>query len=176
MNTFDAILNRRSIRKFLNEKIDDEIIIKIIEAAMYAPSARNYQPWQFIIIYDRQILNSIAEFHPYAQMLNEAPLAILVCGDTRIEPSAEYLALNCAAATQNILLSSFEFGLGSVWIGIYPKPERISETRKIINLPTEIMPISLVAIGKSGEKKNRPQRFRGDRIYKNTWGEKFLIE
>lgn len=176
MNTIDAIINRRSIRKFINEKIEDEIIIKIINAAMYAPSARNYQPWFFIVIDERHILNAICAFHPYAQMLKDAPLAILVCGDTKIEPSKEYIALNCAAATQNILLSSFELGLGSVWIAIYPREARINETKRILNLPAEILPISLIAIGKPGENKSTPQRFKGNRIYRNKWGEKFLCE
>ena len=79
MDTMEAIFTRRSIRKYTKQPVSDEVLKELLEAAMYAPSAGNRQPWCFVVINDRKILNKIPEYHPYAQMLKEAPVAILVC-------------------------------------------------------------------------------------------------
>ncbi len=169
MDTFEAIISRRSIRHFSDESIDQEMIRKLLIAAMQAPSARNTQSWSFIVIDDRNILKGIAKFHPYADMLREAPLAIAVCGDFQLEESVDYLALNCAAATENILLAAHSFGLGAVWLGIYPRIERVENLRELLNLPDDIMPISLVAIGHPTEQKSKINRFDPNKIRYNQW-------
>nr|NQU92686.1 nitroreductase family protein [Bacteroidota bacterium] len=121
MQTITTILNRRSIRKYITKPVEPEKTDQLLEAAMYAPSARNYRPWHFIVVDERKKLDDLSELHPYAKMLKEAPLAIVVCGDKSIEKEEGYLAINCSAATQNILLSAFDLGLGSVWLGLYPR-------------------------------------------------------
>ena len=121
MNTTTAILQRRSIRKYIDKPVPKEYVDELLKAAMYAPSARNSRPWAFIISDERPILDGLSELHPYAKMLKEATLAILVCGDLSIDKEIGYLAVNCAAATQNILLSACANGLGSVWLGVYPR-------------------------------------------------------
>ena len=161
----DIILTRRSIRKYINKPIEKEVIEKLLEAAMYAPSAHNSQSWQFLVISDKEKLIAISKFHPYAKMLIEAPLAILVCGDKKKEESDLYLSINCSAATQNILLSAHAMGLGSVWLGVFPKPERIIPLRNLFNLPDDIVPISLIAIGYPAEHKEKPQRFNEENIH-----------
>ena len=169
MDTLTAILNRRSIRKFKREKIPDEFVDKLLQAAMYAPSAQNTQSWHFIKITDRELLNKIPTIHPYAEMCYEAPLAILVCGDKTIEKLDGYIAQNCAAATQNILLAAFNLGLGSVWLGVYPRIKRMEPISKLFKLPPHILPVSLVAIGYPDETKARPERFNKYHIHKDTW-------
>ena len=89
---------------------------------MMAPSAGNEQPWQFIVVTDRAVLDRIPQFHPHSKMVLEAPLAILVCGDLFYEEYKGMWPMDCATATQNILLSARSLGLGSVWLGVYPKP------------------------------------------------------
>jgi nitroreductase len=163
----DTIFDRRSIRKYKTDKIDDKLIQKIIEAAMFAPTARNLQPWHFIIVDDRSILDKITEIHPYVSMLKIAPIAIIVCGDTEI--SQDYYQVDCAAATQNILLAAKELGLGSCWCGIYPRAERVTDFEKLFELSANIKPFSLVVLGISDEQKPRPLRFKKDRIHKNKW-------
>ena len=121
MELREAVLNRRSIRKYEKKKVEDDKIKSILQAAMYSPSARNYQPWHFIVINDREILDRVPAVHPYADMIYGAPMAILVCGDRNLEPMDEYLAINCAAATQNMLLTAHDQGLGAVWLGVYPR-------------------------------------------------------
>jgi nitroreductase len=169
MDTFETIISRRSIRKFSSASVGEEIIKKLLIAAMQAPSARNTQAWQFIVIDDRDILKDISKFHPYADMLREAPLAIAVCGDFQLEESIDYLALNCAAATENILLAAHSFGLGAVWLGIHPRKKRVKDLRELLNLPEDIIPISLVAIGHPTEQKNKINRFDPNRIRFNQW-------
>ena len=169
MDTYEAILSRRSIRQYTNEPVKQEIQKKLLTAAMQAPSARDTQPWQFIVIDDKNSLKEISAFHPYAEMLRHAPLAIAVCGDFQVEESEEYLALNCAAATENMLLAAHSFGLGAVWLGIYPRKKRIKNLRELLNLPESIIPISLVAIGHPIEKKDRFDRFDPNKIHSNQW-------
>ncbi|OGU55279.1 MAG: NADH dehydrogenase, partial [Ignavibacteria bacterium RBG_13_36_8] len=150
-------------------RISDDLVTQLLEAAMYAPSARNEQPWHFIVIDDRKILGQIPSIHPYAEMLREAPLAILVCGDKKIEKSVEYIAIDCAAATQNILLASHELGLGSCWLGVYPRESRMKGLSELFTLPQNIIPISLVAVGYPAEKKETPERFIRERVHLNGW-------
>jgi nitroreductase len=162
-----TIYDRRSIRKYKTDAIDEKSIRQIVEAAMFAPTARNLQPWHFIIVDDRSILNKIMGIHPYVSMLENAPIAIVVCGDTSI--SQDYYQIDCAAATQNMLLAAKELGLGSCWCGIYPREERIELFEKLFELSENIKPFSLVIIGVPDEQKPRPIRYRKDRIHRNKW-------
>lgn len=163
----DTIFDRRSIRKYKTNAIDEKSIKKILEAAMFAPTARNLQPWNFIIVDDRTVLNNIMEVHPYSSMLQNAPVAIVVCGDTAI--SEDYYQVDCAAATQNMLLAAKELNLGSCWCGIYPREERIQSFEKLFELPENIKPFSLVIIGVPDEQKPRPVRYKEERIHRNKW-------
>ena len=169
METLQAIRTRRSIRKFTGKEIPEEIIAKLLEAAMYAPSARNTQPWHFIIIDKREIIDKLPRIHPYATMCYEAGAVILVCGDFEKEKLEGYIAINCAAATQNILLAAQDLGLGSVWLGVYPRKERMEPLSKLFELPPHILPISLVVIGYPGEKVPTPERFNAEKIHHNVW-------
>jgi len=169
MKTIEAILSRRSIRQFTNQPVSAELVDQLLEAAMQAPSARNTQPWHFVCMDDRKLLNAIPHFHPYAQMLGQAPLAIVVCGDTTLEGNIHYLNQNCSAATQNILLAAHALGLGAVWLGIFPREQRVDGLRELLKLPETILPISLVALGYPAEHPDRVARFKRERIHRNGW-------
>ncbi|MCK4853391.1 MAG: nitroreductase family protein [Bacteroidales bacterium] len=165
----DAILKRRSIRRYSGKPVDKSEIILLLKAGMYAPSARNEQPWHFIVIDKRDLLDRIREVHPYASMLSGAALAILVCGDENLELSKGYWSVDCSASTQNILLAAHALGLGAVWLGVYPRQERQDGIRKIFDLPAHIHPFSLISIGHPAEEKGLPDRFKEDRIRWNEW-------
>jgi len=169
METFEAIFNRRSIRKYSDKPISEDIRTELLKAAMYAPSARNYRSWQFIVIDDRKMLDDLSALHPYAKMLKQAPLAILVCGDKSIEPEEGYNAVNCSAATQNILLAAHAMGLGSVWLGVYPREARMKDIAAYLKLPAHIMPINLIALGYPDEVKTKPERFEEEKVHLNGW-------
>ena len=169
MDAFETILTRRSIRHYTRQTVPEELIEKILRGAMAAPSARNEQPWQFVVIDDRNVLDAIPRYHKFAEMLLEAPLAIAVCGDVRIEAHKDYWQQNCAAATQNILLTAHAHGLGTVWLGIYPNKLRVEKTQALLDLPKEIIPMAVVAVGYPAEEKKPSQRFDTAKIHRNKW-------
>ncbi|MBI5540856.1 MAG: nitroreductase family protein [Bacteroidia bacterium] len=169
MEAYDCIISRRSIRKYNSEPVSKEDIEQLLKAASYAPSANNYQPWQFLVITEREMLDKLSVVHPYAKMLTQAQVAIMVCGDYDIQTELGYQVVDCCAATQNILLAAHSIGLGTVWLGLYPRQERITDMRKIFNLPENITPISLVAIGHHNEEKPIPERFNKEKIHYNNW-------
>jgi len=169
MEAINAILTRRSIRKFKSAVIADEIVEKIIECGLSAPSARNKQPWHLIVVRDREILNSIMEVHPHAKMLADASLAIVVCGDTEVEPELGYIAINCAALTQNILLAAHASDLAGVWLGVYARKDREDGIRNLFKLPEHIIPVSIAAIGEADETPAAKTIYDGDKIHYENW-------
>lgn len=169
MEIIEGIITRRSIRKYTDKKISDDQINTLLKSGMYAPSANNKQPWHFIVINDRKILSKIADIHPYAKMLTEAQLAILVCGDELLENGSGYWVVDCSAATQNILLAAHGLGLGAVWLGLHPREERKQAIKELFNLPNNIQPLSLLSIGYPNENKELPDRFKPERIHYNKW-------
>jgi len=168
MEAIEAILSRRSIRRYTSQKVSDQLIKELLEAAMSAPSANNEQPWHFIIIDDRNILGEIPKFHPYSGMLKEAPVAILVCVDLDVGKEG-FLAQDGSAATENILIAAHAKGLGAVWLGIYPLKERITGIRKLLNIPDRILPLSLISIGYPAERIPMENRYQPSRVHTNRW-------
>ena len=169
MDVTDAIFQRRSIRNFEDKKIPEDIVNEILKAAMYAPSAMNQQPWQFIVMDDRKLLDEIPKFHPYSAMCKTAPMAILVCADLSLEKSKDNWTLDCAAATQNLMLAAFAKNIGSVWVGVYFDDNLIKGFQKLLNLSKNIIPISLIPIGYHKNETKEIDRFKKDRIHKNGW-------
>ncbi len=169
MDAIEAILSRRSIRRYTPQPVSEETVKLLLEAAMSAPSAGNEQPWHFIVITDRRLLDEIPRFHPYADMLREAQVAILVCGDTERERYAGHWVQDCSAATQNLLLAAHACGLGAVWVGIYPVEERIRRFQKLFGLPTHVIPLALIPFGHPGERIPPARRLEQARIHVNRW-------
>jgi len=169
MDAMQAILSRRSIRRYTDQPLPETLITGLLKAAMSAPSAGNQQPWQFVVINERGILDKIAQFHPYARMLLEAPAAILVCGDLKLETSKGYWVQDCSAATQNLLLAAHASGLGAVWLGVYPREERVVALRTLLGLPEHIAPLALVAVGYPAETKPPSNRYDAARVRYNRW-------
>lgn len=169
MDAMDAILSRRSIRKYTAQPVSDEVIQELLEAAMSAPSAGNEQPWHFIVITERQILNEIPKFHPYSQMLRDAPVAILVCGDERLQKYEGYWVQDCSAATENILIAAQAKGLGAVWLGVYPVKGRVIGLRNLLDIPEHVTPFALISIGYPAEQKPRSNRYDASRVRHNRW-------
>lgn len=169
MDAYETILSRRSVRKFTSQDVGNNLVEKLLRAAMQAPSANNGQPWHFIVIRERTILDAIPSFHPYAQMVKQAPLAILICGDTRETRSPDYWVLDCSAAAENLLLAAHALGLGAVWLGIHPREERMEKIVPLVKLPEGVKPLALVAIGYPAEHHEFSDRFKPERIHNNTW-------
>lgn len=169
MDALEVLLSRRSIRKYEDRELPEGLLEELIKYGMYAPSACNKQPWHFIIIKERNILNEIADFHPNARMLKEAPCAILVCGDEIKAHDKGYWPVDCSAATQNILLAAHAVGVGACWLGIYPREERAAKMKKLMNLPEHIHAFSMISLGYPAEMPQHKQRSDSSRIHYNIW-------
>jgi len=169
MNVIDTILSRRSIRKYTNERVNDEQVELLLKAAMYAPSAGNQQTWHYVVLREKETFNKIIEFHPFAQMLSQASVAICVCADLSLESKQGYWMVDCSAATENLLLAAHSLGLGAVWLGVYPRPERMEGLKQVLYLPESVEPFSLISIGYPAEEKKLPNRFKPERIHLERW-------
>jgi nitroreductase len=169
MDAYKAIITRRSIRKFEDRAVPEEVVRQLLEAAMQAPSAVNKQPWYFVVIDERELLSKLPEINPNAGMAADAPCAILVCGDTELVHGPGYLPQDCSAATQNILLAAHALGLGAVWCGIYSREEREAGTRTLLRLPDSIVPFSLIVLGYPAETPRQPERYIEERVHRNGW-------
>ncbi len=169
MDALEAILTRKSIRRYTSEPVSDELIEKMLEAAMSAPSAANEQPWHFIIIKDRETLEHITRFHPFAKMLLQAQVAILVCGDLRLDRCDGYWVQDCSAASQNILIAANALGLGAVWTGIFPTEDRVVNMKKLLDIPDYVIPLCLIPVGYPVESKAPSNRFNEARVHNERW-------
>lgn len=148
MELKEALLKRRSCRKFLDKKVNNEDIDYLLHAAMSGPSAMNKTPWEFYVIKDETKLKEIKKASLFTGY--DAPLAIVVgCDLKRALPLKlkEFWIQDCSAATENILLAATDLGLGSVWCGIYPQEKPVTNLRRILNLKENIVPLNIIYIG-----------------------------
>lgn len=169
MNVIEAIFTRRSIRKYTGQPIEQGELKLILKAGFHAPSAHNKQPWHFVVIKDSGLLEKISSGHQYAKMLPQAGCAIIVCGDKKREGLSGFLIEDCSAAIQNMLLAAHGLGLGAVWCGLYPVTKLTGMINKLIELPSEIIPVGLVVVGHGSEVRNTPDRYIEDRVHFEKW-------
>lgn len=164
-----SIIARRSIRRYLDRAVPNEKLLEVLNATMNAPSAGDQQPWHFIIINKRDILDKIPEVHPHSNMIKGAPVAILICGDPSLEKHKGFWVQDCSAATENLLIACQALGLGSVWLGVYPREDRVKGLQKLLAIPEHIIPFSLMPIGYPAEYLPPGNRFDEARIKYNKW-------
>lgn len=169
MEAYEAILTRRSVRAYTDQPVSEEAIRKLIAAAVSAPSAGNGQPWHFVVITERGLLNELAELLPFGKMLTQTPLAIAVCGDVKGQPREGYWVQDCSAATENLLLAAHALGLGGVWLGVYPREDRVAGVRRILGIPERVTPLNVLAIGHPVEPGGPVDRYSEDRVHRNGW-------
>ncbi|MCE5252674.1 MAG: nitroreductase family protein [Actinomycetia bacterium] len=165
----DAILTRRSIRRYTDRPVADEVVVELLRAAMAAPSAQNQQPWQFIVVRDRSLLTKMAHVSRYSGMVGGAQAAVVVCGDLTNERSPGFWVEDCAAATQNLLIAAHALGLGAVWVGIYPRRERVDRLRDLFKPPEEVIPFAVIPIGYPAENPGPVDRFDRERVHFDRW-------
>ena len=156
MNAQDLILGRRSVRVYAAGEIPAAAIQRLLEAAMAAPSAMGRDPWRFVVIDDRKLLDRVPAVNPYAEMARQAPLAILICADPSLERSPGYWMLDCAAAAQNMLLAAHALGLGAVWLGEILKSA--AEVNRLLELPDRYELMAVVAVGRPARSNQRSTR------------------
>lgn len=139
----------------------------MLRAAMAAPTAMNKQPWHFVVVDQRDLLDALADANPYAKMIKKAPLAIVVCGDTEkmIEGGGrDFWIQDASAATENMLLAAHAMGLGAVWTGAYPSEERCQAIGKALSLSSNLIPLNMVVIGYPAEHPQPKAKFKEENI------------
>ena len=167
MDALNAIFNRRSIRKYTNQHIDDDTVNLLIKAGMAAPTCVNSRDWHFVVIRSREHMEKIMQLKPInADMLREASVAIMVCGDMSLAYSGnpDYWIQDCSAATQNILIAATSLGIGSVWLGVWPNEKRSQALREYFGLAQTLVPFSIISLGYPGEQKAPKNLFDTDKI------------
>lgn len=141
------IFSRASVRKFKDIKIEEIKIEKLLRAAMAAPSAGNQQPWEFIVIENKQTLEELAGMSPYSKFLAEAPLAIIVLANKDRMRYPENWQQDLGAATQNMLIEAVHLDLGAVWLGVAPLEDRMKYIKDMFNLDNNLEVYAVVPFG-----------------------------
>jgi nitroreductase len=166
MNIIEVLKTRRSIRRYINKPIPDEIIKDIINCARLAPTANNKQPWLFVVIKDKKLKEKIAELTDYGKFIKQADCCIAVfCEDTK------YYLEDGSAATENILLAAWHYGIGSCWIA-GDKKSYAEEIRKILEIPQKYKLVSLISLGYPEKEEIK----KSQNIKKKTLEEVILIK
>nr|WP_092074905.1 nitroreductase family protein [Dendrosporobacter quercicolus]NSL49805.1 nitroreductase family protein [Dendrosporobacter quercicolus DSM 1736]SDN20267.1 Nitroreductase [Dendrosporobacter quercicolus] len=168
MNIYEGIQKRRSIRNFETRPVEKEKIEKLLKAGMQAPSAANQQPWEFIVVEDKESLQKLSKAHSYAGPIKNATLGIIVLSNEKYLTFKQYWQQDLAAATENILLAAVELGLGAVWLGIAPEEDRMSFMKDFFKLPESVEAFAMLAVGYSSANKFE-DRFDKARIHYETY-------
>ena len=168
-NTLDTIYNRRSVRKYTDKPVNPDLVEEILKAGLFAPSGYNRQPWDFVVFNKKELIEEIKSLHPYASSLASAPVCIMVCGNTEKELAKGFYQVDCSAAIENMLLAAKELGLDTCWMGIYPWEETMDAFAKRFELPQNIEPFALIALGYGAETHERPNRYDTTKIHYNKW-------
>jgi nitroreductase len=148
------IFNRRSVRNFEEKPVEREKIDKLLKAAMQAPSAGNQQPWEFIVVENKDTLNKLSEMSPYSKMVAKAPVAIVILGNHNNLKYPGYWEQDLGAATENLLLEAVHLGLGGVWLGVAPLEDRMNYVKEMFDVPENVLAFAVVPIGyPTGEQK-----------------------
>jgi len=168
---FENIFSRKSVRSFTSEPVSQEHIEAMLKAAMAAPTAVNYQPWRFVVVTDRAQLDAMAEILPYAKMLMQAPLAIVVCGETTWFEGREnpYWQQDCSAATENLLLAAEALGLGAVWTGVYPNMQLAEPLGEFLGLPETVQPLCAIPIGHHDGTTKPRDKWKPENVHYGRW-------
>ena len=167
----DFIFTRRSIRKFLNKPVPESALNDLLQAAMAAPSARATDPWHFVVITERDMLNRMTAALPNGKMLLTATAAIVACGDMNraLEGFESYMLQDVSAAVENILLAANAMGLGACWLGIHPRRSRMEGIRTLLALPEHVVPVAGIALGYADGKVEARTRYREECVHRDTW-------
>ena len=178
MNLYEGLLTRRSVRQFDTAKnITKEDLEDILRAAQYAPSAHNLQPWSFLVLTDKEKLANLRHVQPWTSFAKDASAVVIVCGNTdeafsrhKEDEMWNYADIDCALATQNLLLAAHSKGIGACFCGAAPMPKVVSGLRAMFDLPENIRPLAIVVMGYPKDEAKQPaDRFKAEKIHWEKW-------
>ena len=162
----DIIQKRRSIREYQDKAVSRELLEKLLQAGMAAPSARNSKPWEFVVVTEKATLDKLR-----ANLKNgnyNAPAAIVVLGNLKIataESSTRFWVQDCTAAVENMLIAAAGLGLGTVWIGSYPKEDVMQAERDILGISQDVYPLALFYVGYPAEEVPPRTQYEAGRVH-----------
>lgn len=171
-SAIDNIMTRTSVRSYSDKAVGSETIDTLLRAAMAAPTAGNKQPWRFVVVTDKAILNAISDNFQTMTMARNAAAAVVMCGDVTATFGGEardYWIEDVSAASENLLLAAHAVGLGAVWCGIYPQSARVEQFSKMLNLPENIVPMACICIGYPAGESTPKDKWKPEYIHYNTW-------
>lgn len=171
-STIEDIMTRTSVRAYSDREVKSEQIDTLLHAAMAAPTAGNKQPWRFVVIDDRAILDSIGENFNTMTMAKQASVAVVMCGDVTATFDGEgqgYWIQDVSAASENLLLAAHAMGLGAVWCGIYPIMERVEQFSEMLHLPENIIPMGCICVGYPAGETTPKDKWKPEYIHYNNW-------
>jgi nitroreductase len=167
----NVILGRRSVRIYSPGEVTETQVKKLLEAAMAAPSAMTKDPWRFVVIRKPETLAGIAALCPGGKMVASTSLAIAVCGalDAAFEQKLGYMLQDCSAAIENLLICAHAQGLGACWVGVHPADASVKGVAELLKLPSQVLPIAVIAVGIPGENLEPRTRYNADYIHSEQW-------
>lgn len=169
---YENIMTRTSIRQYTSEPVSSGAVDSLLHAGMAAPTAANKQPWTFLVIDLREMLDSISTMSPGWAPVGRAPMAIVVCGDTDkalAGEAADYWIQDCSAVSENILLAAHALGLGAVWCGVYPVKDNVESLSGYLRMMPNIIPLSIIAVGHPAENPTPKDKFDSSAVAFNRW-------
>ena len=167
----ENIMSRKSVRKFLDEPVPNDVLESVLKAGMAAPSAMNRQPWAIEVVNDKEILNGLSAMLPYGR-LETAPVAIIVCGDMSktLEGNArDFWVVDCSMMAENILLAAHSHGLGAVFTGARPTKERGDKVKEYLGMPENYEVLGVIPMGYPAENPEPKDKWNPDAVHYNSW-------
>jgi len=170
-DALNVIHSRKSVRNFTGQTVSKDLLDKIVRAGMAAPTAVNMQPWSFVVVTDRKTLDMLNAGLPYAKMLGKAGAAIVVCAipEKAYEGSKEFAIIDGSLAGENILLAAEALGLGATWTAAYPYEDRMDVARKVLGIPTNIIPLTVIPIGYPAGVDKPKNKYKPENIHWEKW-------
>jgi nitroreductase len=170
-DTFSVIHSRKSVKSFTGATVSIENLDKIIRAGMAAPTAVNKQPWSFVVVTDRKILDALAAGLPNARGIDKASAAIIVCaepGKANLH-SKDFAIIDSSLASENILLATEALRLGGHWTASYPYEDKMKHVRTVLGIPANVIPLNVILVGvPTGEDKPK-DKYQKDKIHWGKW-------
>lgn len=165
----EAIKNRRSIRQYLSREVEEEKIKTILEAAKWAPSSGNRQPWHFIVVRDSETRKKLSEIHPHGSWMKDSPVVIVVLGDPNKNPN--YYLCDPHQAVQNLLLAAYSQELSTCWMGVQGKDVE-TDFKRLLGVPEDLRVICAISVGYSEQTRSSSRLSFDDIVSLERYGEK----
>jgi len=169
-SAIDTIMSRYSVRSYTGELVPQEQIVELIKAGMAAPSGMNQQPWSFVVVTDKDVMDAMTPWG--ADTWKAAGTVIVVCGKTTMgdkDAANPLWMLDCSAAAENILLAAKAMGLGAVWNAAYPFDEVCNQVAATLGLPENVKPLAVIPVGYEQGSEEPKDKFDSAKIHFEKW-------